>query len=715
MIYDNYLDDALELCNSCTRKFPSSAILKAAKCYVLVELGKVEEASSISKSLLKGKPIIDKRMLGFLDRVFMKLEDHLSSYVMLERSFKHSRTEELANWWFMVSLRGIEEDDGLSLLKSAMFIFSNNKKKFYQFWIIISLIIRDVINPPHDIPSPNMKLANKHAALIIENNPDSLTKDEVELLLLILERNSEHKISLSLAQKFNGIPYYNNVISQLLLDNGETDSLILFIKEEFSKNGISDFKLWEILLDALDYESLDYILSSIPITDKRTLCLARIRLEIKFGTTNIIQPLIEYLEFGKDKPYCFLDFKSLIKMLNGNLRDSLFQYCKDRMNLISIKIQRELRPECFDYVRMLLLLPRSSSEVWLNVAIFKLDKDITFTNLIECIPIVEKVISEDSGNFIAKLLLMLLWIRLGLLNKAMNIFTSLDIKQIQLDTLSYLLSEYLVDIGIHNVLEEESGKIESFYNAAMRFYMENKHNSHRVLNDSLSKRQLLTLTNIFDFNNRLQFSIQRFSTISALIRLDLLKLDLVSIKFFLGEFAVEPLTKGLRRKLKDNRDFDVVSIIGCREDLFCSNDLFVIDDYLFIRNCCILLKSLCSGGDDSNVTIEAGDNSILLFNTKGFKLIGTHKEWDSSLLKKTFSSVEKNHLASLAHNFQGTFSDDLFSCIKENVEWINGSILELDPLFNDSTLLKSIKESWVHSLNRMKKISLFDLSILCNK
>lgn len=715
MIYDNFLDDALELCICCIKKFPSSAILKAAKCYVLVELGKVDEASSISKSLLQGKPIIDKRILGFLDRVFMKLEDHSSSYAMLERSFKHSRTEELANWWFMVSLRGIEEDDGLSLLKSAMSIFSNNKKKFYQFWIIISLIIRDLIIPPNDIPSSNMKLANKHAAQIIENNPDSLSKDEIELLLLIFERNSEHKISLSLAQKSNDIPYYNNVISQLLLDNGETDELVSFIKEEFSKNGISDFKLWELLMEVLDYESLVYILSSIPKSDKRTLYLARTRLEIKFGTTNVIQSLVEYLEFGKDKPFCFLDFKSIIKMLNSDLRESLFQYCKEKMDLIFIKIQRELRPDDFDYVKMLLLLPRYSSEVSLNVAIFKLDKDITFTNLIECIPIVENVISKDSGNFIAKLLLMLLWIRLGLLNKALDIFTSLDIKQIQLDTLSYLVSEYLVDIGIHNVLEEESSKIESFYNGAMRFYMENKHNSHRVLNDSLSKRQLLTLTNIFDFNNRLQFSIQRFSTISALIRLDLLKLDLVSIKDFLGEFTVEPLTKGLRRKLKDNRDFDVVSIIGCREDLFCSNDLFLIDDYLFIRNCCILLKSLCFGGDDCNVAIETNDSSISLLSTEGFKLIGTHKEWDASLLKKTFSLVEKNHLASLAHNFQGTFSDDLFSCIKENVEWIDCSILDLEPLFNDSTVLKSIKESWIHSLNRMKKISLFDLSILCNK
>lgn len=707
MIYDNYFDDALELCNSYL-KSSNSPTLKAAKCYILVELGEVYEASFLSKSLLNGKPITDKQTLGLLDRVFMKVEDHLSSYKMLESSFKQTKSEELGNWWFMASLRSINADDGRSLLRVGMTIFAHHKKVIYQFWIILSLIIMDIaILPPSPSPSPNMKLAHKYVLQIIAENKKH-SKCDVELMLLVLERNHDYKTSLSLVHDAKDIPYYNNIVSTLLLKSGKNNDLIILLKEEFSKNGILDFKLWEIIIEVLDYKSSIELLLSTS-ADKRTFHLAKIKLEIKHSTTQILSSLIEYLEFGKEKPFCFLDFKSLINTFREDgkveVLDGLFQYCKERNSLIFVKIQREINPNFHNYLDSLSSLIKDS-EALLNMAICSIDKEISLNSLIVCIPLLEKVILKDNGNYIAKFLLMLVWIRLGMMKEAMECFSSLDIKQIQLDTLSHFISEYLVELGIF--MDEI---VESFYNRAIRFYMENIHNSHRVLGDSLSKNQLLTLSNIFDFNNRLLFSIQRFSSISSLMRIALLKLDYREIKDFLKDYEVEDLPIGFEKKIKDNRDFGIISFIGCRKDINVEADSFLIEDYLFIRNCIIMLKSLCS--DDS---FKNDDEDLLsLFGCNdGFRLSFSYREWNSSLLKEAFSFIEKNHYISLLLSFKGQSSDILVSIIKDNIDCINSSILAMESLYDESLLHRSIKKSWIDSLERMINISLFDLSILNN-
>ena len=151
------------------------------------------------------------------------------------------------------------------------------------------------------------------------------------------------------------------------------------------------------------------------------------------------------------------------------------------------------------------------------------------------IALIKEALELDPENFVLKLSLLILYVKSGAVFTALDLFKDLDIKQIQLDTLSFLISDHLLNL----VNLEHS---DMFFHESFFIYEDSRTQSWNLICESLMRDNYSTISEFFEFSRKLEHSIQAVSCIVNTIRLELLTKSFNDVFSYLNALNPEELS-----------------------------------------------------------------------------------------------------------------------------------------------------------------------------
>lgn len=201
----------------------------------------------------------------------------------------------------------------------------------------------------------------------------------------------------------------------------------------------------------------------------------------------------------------------------------------------------------------------------------------------------------------------------------MDVFKSLDIKQIQLDTLAYLISDHLIDLA-------DLEHTEVFFQEAFFIYEDNRANSWSLINEAFARESFSNIPEFYDFSRRLENSIQAVSCIVGTIRAELLTKSLEDVVGYLQALRPEELAfdEDFMSKLCDNRDKDVIEYVDASgsvsKDLLQSLRSFDRSMIWMYTTLTLLLRSLAHSDSEmlNKITKEVNITPCVLIDQNPF-------------------------------------------------------------------------------------------------
>jgi hypothetical protein len=124
--------------------------------------------------------------------------------------------------------------------------------------------------------------------------------------------------------------------------------------------------------------------------------------------------------------------------------------------------------------------------------------------------------------------------RIGAIFSALEVFKKLDIKQIQIDTLSYIISDHLINIG-------DFADSEAFYHESFFLYDDNRTQTLEVMNECFLTGKYSRIREFYELFTRLEHSIQSIACILETIRSQILLSSLGDLKVYLSNLRSEEL------------------------------------------------------------------------------------------------------------------------------------------------------------------------------
>lgn len=279
----------------------------------------------------------------------------------------------------------------------------------------------------------------------------------------------------------SGAPIYRQLIEKI-----DPDSWDYWVKYF---NAIQGTEGWE--KDAEDL--LDKIINNTPT--KRLLrgpFLAQLELNFRLNRMeDVANGIAKYFELFGKKNVCAHDLRPYIALLADT---EWFSKAIDGMTEIAqeneethmvtfswIKLWCDKQVESIEslYNRFEKAIPESNAvasrhagDDYLILAAHQLLPDVKSAsedrysngpNVMKAIALLEIGLAHSVDNFRFKLLLMSLYIRVGAIGCAVNLWKSLDIKHVQLSTMSHLILNPLFDSGHHEAFRDFLGQIERLW------------------------------------------------------------------------------------------------------------------------------------------------------------------------------------------------------------------------------------------------------------
>uniref|UniRef100_A0A8C1Z5H4 N-alpha-acetyltransferase 25, NatB auxiliary subunit n=1 Tax=Cyprinus carpio TaxID=7962 RepID=A0A8C1Z5H4_CYPCA len=172
----------------------------------------------------------------------------------------------------------------------------------------------------------------------------------------------------------------------------------------------------------------------------------------------------------------------------------------------------------------------------------------------QCLGLLEEGLSNSSSNAQFKLLLLLLYCRLGAFEPVVDLYSSLDAKHVQHDTIGYLLTRYAESLGQFAAASQSC-------NFSLRFFHSNQKDTSEYIIQAYKYGAFEKIPEFIAFRNRLNHSLH-----FAQVRTERMLLDL-----FLEADISSPLEESVKSmslcpeeddipwdSLRDNRDLTVL-------------------------------------------------------------------------------------------------------------------------------------------------------------
>ncbi|PJF17391.1 hypothetical protein PSACC_02847 [Paramicrosporidium saccamoebae] len=560
-------------------------------------MGKDSQGLELAYELIAQKPT-DLITLGNLDKFVDK-----ASVVMFEEAFRIVPTEDIGSLWFFSVLRTPESR---SLFPIALKLHTMFKGMRYLFWAILALHIQNrspTASGKSELEAEkSMKLAEK--MIIKAFSTDKVNQRSLEELLLLivtLQTTENHADALSILDSATGISFPNLdereiIRADLLEKSGKWEEAIEHLQEILLRRGIFDWTAWKLYVKAADNSVArsdlvkgmhDFIPKLEKQSDKRSLMLAKIDAGIVFKSDfcneeSLVNYILEYIEEFRDRGCCVPDMQHTSASLPVSVLEVLVERClaKCASSAELLEITWHQLERIF-HLRLLsktegvgapfdpdskisileTVLPKTtgSSEVlatgWLHLATLHVDRDAE-GDLLKAAMYGTKAMNAAPDNFSAKLFLILVYLKLGSVTLALDLFRSLDVKQLQLDTLAYIISDHLLELG-------DLEHAELFFHESFFIYDENRTQSWSLIAEAFSRGSFSNVPEFYEFARRLEYSLQAVACICGTIRTELLTKDLEIVASYLEGLKPDDLLFGdeFMLNLSDNRDRDVVDFV----------------------------------------------------------------------------------------------------------------------------------------------------------
>lgn len=565
-------------------------------------LGKDLEGLELAKEVAGCKPI-DLVTLGNLDKVFVATNDYKSAMSMFEDAFKLSPTEDVGAHWYFSVLRAQEPK---SLFSIALKLHSVFKETRYLFWSILALHIQSR-SPASSLSDTNVQvdralhLAEKMILRVFTPSQiEERNLDELLLLITTLQGTKNYDEALRILDSASKIRFPNEdeffILKADLLNNAGHYGMLREVSYGLiNKKGIFDWNIWKLYVNSIDksdkkeelVKSLPGFISEIESkTDLRSIMLAKIDAGILFGKEyctqqELVDHIVNYISEFKTKGCCIPDMLHVSKSLEHSLVHALISICSSKsissvedllQNLIWYQLGRTFSARIghndqshVDNIGLIKASIKSMDNVRDSTALssalyfltlMHIDRGSSFWDILQAADFCREAVLMNPENFGNKLVLILLYLKLGSVTLPLQIFRSLDIKQLQLDTLAYLISDHLIELG-------DLEHAEIFLHESFFIYDENRTQSWSLIAEAISRSSYANVPEFFEFARRLEYSIQAVACICGTIRHELLTRDLQTLSNYLEGLKSEELIfdDDFMKNLSDNRDRDIIEFV----------------------------------------------------------------------------------------------------------------------------------------------------------
>ncbi|KAJ9089978.1 mitochondrial distribution and morphology [Entomophthora muscae] len=607
---DRY-DLGLEKIEPLIKQYPNHPFLVSLKAYILLKCGRQEEAVRTAFRAKTLEPI-DIGSLQNLSAVFRSAGKASEALELFERAFQRSPSNDELGQKYMHLL--IKEHQFKTLQAVALKMHRQSKSPQHWFWVIMCLVLQaeslrlqDPIAFQKDI---SYTLAERY---LLKASDDKLIKGFEELYLFYLVYMGQGKeqealklldgplaqinriapkvrdLRLGLLEKMGCYARVKDIAAQIIeedIDNwiaylAYTNAVVAMLKDNPDSS--------EGLVEARMFLKTLSLKSSGLAAPKRGPFLAEVELAAKCKDS-VLPLTIAYLDRFGSKACAFEDLLPYLNYLAYESSDKsdlmkLKEHIEELIKSTEIKglAQKDairntaVLSNLFKIERFLALSnPRDKATHLMGLyqqalplgnSLEKTEKqysddfallaahyllDAPGENALQAALILEYAVSHSQHNFHLKFLLVRAYHLLGAYQRPFDIYSSLDVKHIQLDTLSHLVVDTGASLGHYS-------QTYSACHSSRAIYLKNRAEVPEMIAKAFQYNTFSKIQEFIKFQARLENSLQRRVTDLELLRSEMLPSS-SSLEAWLNllDSVPEAALSVSPDKLSDNRDFDVL-------------------------------------------------------------------------------------------------------------------------------------------------------------
>ncbi|CEP15697.1 hypothetical protein [Parasitella parasitica] len=583
----------------------------ALKALVLVRTGKDEEAFELCEQVKKTIPT-DEATLQAVTMSLKELGKHSAIVELYENAANQQpKNEEFGNHWFMAMVRN---NDFKGQQAAAVKLHRTFKQNKYLFWAIMSLALQGASGNQLSYVLAERMMAKA----MEENRLEEVEHMRLYLLILMDQKKSEQALNLlldtPLGQKSLRDPEVRQINSELLRENKRWDLALAMSQEALETENADDWFHWLAYFEAMDAlieqdgiianaeklvaNSQKAVLESKVL--KRGPFLAELDLDsrlYKIGKRDekvLLEHIVSYFTRFGSKNCAFEDLQSYISILSSDKAQSLVESLKQTIqpatekpakiknvhkNVNIRKLERFLGLYAtFDKKQALATV----SELWneyqealplgedlektemqygdefvilashVMLDLYRQEHQTSF--LIQAICLLETALVKSIHNFQIKLVLVRLYAMIGVYTRPFEIYETMDIKQIQFDTILHYFTDRFASLGCVD-------KLETLLYDGLSIYKSNEVETPEMLVKAYQFGTFSKIQEFIEFRRRLDTSLQH-----AISRAEILRLDYIhssfqtkyAVQFFQEQNVSEiAYSDAFITARSDNRDFKV--------------------------------------------------------------------------------------------------------------------------------------------------------------
>lgn len=462
----------------------------------------------------------------------------------------------------------------------------------YMFWGIMSVLLQG--NCVEGDPKMFYLLAKK---MIEKCKEDDLIKsvEELHLYLAVLLELELFQEALDIMNGELGNLFTNQIekasmkFELLKKIEGGWDEIARMSSDLILSENVDDWAIvvgyFESLKNCGKVPSLE-ILTKLREKKERNSLLALLECSFIFPELNFsrMDQLIDYIVAFGSKDVCFYDIKNYLPLLSQDEVESLFSKIRIEWTVEScsssitwLKISRFIRGYCLhedkqldaetlfrayndsnDFIEK--INGKRAHEDLIILAVYSLldlfGSKPSISCIIQSLAMLKRGIQENAFNFELKLLAIRLYEKIGALKPALSLFKSLDIKNIQLDTLSFVVSDLASTLGSFD--ESIILAVENLV-----IYQSNKRETPEMVIQAYRYGTFSKITEFIIFWEHLEYSIQRLLSSREIVRIEMMRniKSISELANYLGNLNSEniPFFDKTPEIIHDNRDKDIMN------------------------------------------------------------------------------------------------------------------------------------------------------------
>uniref|UniRef100_A0A7M4FA43 N-alpha-acetyltransferase 25, NatB auxiliary subunit n=1 Tax=Crocodylus porosus TaxID=8502 RepID=A0A7M4FA43_CROPO len=612
----DYLDNgnnkmAIQQADKLLKKHKDLHCAKVLKAIGLQRTGKQDEAFALAQEVAALEPTDDNSLqaLTILYREMHRPELVTKLYEAAVKKVPNS--EEYHSHLFMAYARVGEYK---KMQQAGMALYKIVPKNPYYFWSVMSLIMQSISAQDENLSKTMfLPLAERMVEKMVKEEKIE-AEAEVELYYMILERLEKYQEALSVVRgklgekltselqsrenkcmamykKLGKWPECNALSRRLLLKNSDDwqfyityfESIFQLIdynwtppaEGEHSLEGEVHYSV-EQAVKFVEERITEEAKSSRPLRGPYLAKLELIRRlqhrgcndEYKLGDPEEL--MFQYFKKFGDKPCCLTDLKVFVDLLPSS------QYTKFINQLLGViplsaPVDGDLAlPADIKALQQHLCVVQLSRVLGLYHSIDKTQKLSVVRELMlryhhglqfgeelavwQSLTLLEEGLSHSPSNAQFKLLLIRIYCMLGAFEPVVELYSSLDAKHIQHDTIGYLLTRYAEALGQYAAASQSC-------NFALRFFHSNQKDTSEYIIQAYKYGAFEKIPEFIAFRNRLNSSLH-----FAQVRTERMLLDLLleanistSLEESIKSMSLSPEEDDIPWKdLRDNRDLTVL-------------------------------------------------------------------------------------------------------------------------------------------------------------